>query len=347
MRGSTDGSARPRFDSYRLWNCLLGRYLVGRPIRHVQSGKYYFITNRCALGLFLLRPDDECRRIIKGCLARAADKHDVDLVCFIFMSNHFHLLARFPELNMAEFMGEFQSQISRRLNGWRGRGGSAFPERYDDVALLDDKSIRDKVCYVLNNPVRAGLVSQASDWPGVTSMSLHLSGKPLVGKWLNGETRRKHRRRKAEYSREDAMEEYTVDLHIPDAFKGETEEERRAHLLKCVAHDRLTAWIGLTGYAGKIPRVLGAEAVEAEDWRKRIEEPGRRYEHRRMCLAVEGEKPWKTMGTYEEMRRETSRDYREASRAYRKGETAYFPHGTYPIGHKCCAGSADSNVLVV
>ena len=147
---------------------------MGRPVRFVEADKYYFITNRCVMGLFAMRPDDEARRIIKGCLARAADKHDVELVCFMFMSNHFHLIARFPDRTLSEFMCEFQTQISNRLNDYRGRSGSLFPERFDAKALLDEKAVREKVCYTLNNPVRAGLVRQASNWPGVSSMEEHL-----------------------------------------------------------------------------------------------------------------------------------------------------------------------------
>lgn len=306
---------------------------MGRPVRLVESDKYYFITNRCMLGLFLMRPDEETRRIIKGCLARAADKHDVDLVCFVFMSNHFHLIARFPDLNMAEFMGELQSQIVSRLNDHRGRSGVAFPERYDAQTLLDDQAVRDKVCYTLNNPVRAGLVEQASDWPGVSSMASHLTGNPLVGRWLNGKKRRKHRRRKADYDRSEAMEEYTVDLHIPEAFDGETEAERRRHLLDCIASDRRRAWAVMTDTPGEPPKVLGEEQIKKQPWTKCSQATShRRFQRRRLAMASDID----ALRSYREKRWETTEKYRRASARFRDNKPARFPHGTYPIGHKRC-----------
>lgn len=116
-----------------------------RPIRHVAPHRYYVLTNRCVLGKFILRPDEGCRRIIKGCLARAADKYEVRLVCFVFMSNHFHIIARFPERNMSEFMAELQSQIASRFNKYRDRDRNVFPDRYDDQALLDDRVLNDRI----------------------------------------------------------------------------------------------------------------------------------------------------------------------------------------------------------
>ena len=307
---------------------------MARNVRVVESHRYYLITNRCILGMFLMRPDDECRRILKGCLARAVDKYGVELVCFVFMSNHFHLIARFPELNMAEFMEELQSQIARRINNHRGRKGKFFGQRYDDQALLDHQVLRDKICYVLNNPLNDRAVRTAADWPGVTSMTCHRDGAPLEGKWLNAKTWTNLKRREGDYRREDAMETYSVDLHLPEALEGETDEERRENLLELVENDREDTWEKATGDRNRPPRVSGKRAVLSKSWQYRSDEPGKKYERSRLGVAVDTD----VMGDYEDERQQTTRDYRRASGAWRRSKAEPFPAGTYPPGWRRCVG---------
>jgi REP element-mobilizing transposase RayT len=310
-----------------------------RPIRHVDPETYYMLTNRCLLGMFLLTPDEECRRIIKGCLARAADQHDVDLVCFCFLANHFHLIARFPRCNMAEFMEQFQGQLASRLNKHRDRSGTVFPLRYDDQALLDDQVLEDKIGYVLNNPLKDRQVRAADRWPGVTSIDCHVDEEnTFEGKWLNHETKRKYQRRKTgDKGREDAMETHRVELHLPEWLDGETRQERRQSLLEVVKADRHRLWAEATGNPNRAPRVVGPEEIEQLDWSDRPDEhPGDSMTQTRwLGVASKGAK----MADYRDKRREITERYREAVSAWRAREVRPFPVGTYPPGWRHCVGS--------
>lgn len=308
---------------------------MARPVRVVESDRYYLLTNRCLLGMFLLRPDDECNRILRGCLARAAEKYNVELVCYVFLSNHFHLIARFPDLNMAEFMEELQSQIASRINKHRGRKGTFFPQRYDDQAILDDETLLDKICYVVNNPVKDRLVPSAEEWPGVTSMDVHESDGVLEGQWLNGRRWYNLKRRKGDHEREEAMDVHRVELHLPDALDGETREERRQALVELVTDDRHRIWASTTGDRNRAPRTPKRGELLSASWSERAEEPFDPFKRRRLCMGytMDG------IRDYREMRRQINRDYRDASRAWRRREVREFPHGTYPPGWRHCVGS--------
>jgi REP element-mobilizing transposase RayT len=227
--------------------------------------------------MYLLTPDDECRRIVKGCLARAADQHDVQLVCFCFLANHFHLIARFPKLNIAEFMEQFQSQLASRINDHRGRTGTVFPTRYHAQALLDETVLLDKIGYVLNNPVNDRQVAAADDWPGVTSMACHQTdANTLEGRWLNHKTWRRYRRRQSDdKGRDEAMETHRLELHLPEALDGETADQRRQSLLAAVKRELgfegsplgVDVWRSVPeeeAPAGWCGELLAADASEAE-----------------------------------------------------------------------------------
>lgn len=311
-----------------------------RSVRYLESDRYYMLTNRTVLGMYLFAPDDECRRIIKGCLARAADEHDVELVCFVFMANHFHLIARFPHLNMGEFMEQFQSQLASRINDHRDREGTVFPTRYDDQALLDQQVLLDKIKYVLNNPVKDRQVRCAEDWPGVTSIDCHKKeGNRFEGQWLNHKRWRRYKRRKTgDKGRADAMETHTLDLHLPDALDGETDEERRQNLLASIKADRHRIWADATGDHNRPPRVAGAKSIEENlYWGDRPDEhPANRLTDRRwLGVASNPEK----MSDYKDKRDEIDDRYRRALSAWRQGKAKPFPHGTYPPGWRHCEGS--------
>lgn len=308
---------------------------MARPVRLIESGRHYLLTNRCLLGMCLLRPDEETNRIIEGCLARAADKYDVDLVCYVFMSNHFHLIAKFPKMNMAEFMEEFQGQLASRINNHRDRSGPVFPYRYDDQALLDHQVIRDKICYVLNNPVKDGLVERPDQWPGVTSMDCHRDGDRLEGQWLNHRTWHNLQRRKDDYPRRAAMEEFEVELQLPEALERDDESERRQSLLELVESDRRRLWAKETGDEDTAPSVLGPEAIETTEWEQQFDLPESVLASPRLGVASSP----KLMSDYEDRRYEVNDDYGEAVSAWQRREVEEFPQGTYPPAWRHCVGS--------
>ncbi len=119
-------------------------------------------------------PDDY--RLYKQLLAQAARETSVEIWCYCLMPNHVHLIVA-PERQsgLADLLGEthrrYTTFINRRQNWtghlWQGRFGSA---------PMDEDHLENAVRYVSLNPVRAGLVRQAVDWPW-SSVRAHLEGR--------------------------------------------------------------------------------------------------------------------------------------------------------------------------
>lgn len=211
---------------------------MGRDKRYCASDCYYLLTNRTVDGMFLFRPDEACNRIIGGVLARAASLHEVDVVCFSFLSNHFHLIARFPLRNMAEFMRDLQFGIARRINKLREeRIGPVFETRYDDEILLDETVLLEKISYVVNNPVKDGLVVHPSAWPGVHSYECLEEGRPWEGEWFDAAHWHNISRRKGEQDPEQAWRTYAFSLHLPECLPGSDARERRERIVQKIETD--------------------------------------------------------------------------------------------------------------
>ena len=113
--------------------------------------------------------DGKIGEIFLECLATAQERYGVRVYGYILMSNHYHMLVHAPHLNLSPFMRDLQSPFTKRVNRLRDRRGSLFPERFSCEEITDGLSLFIVLRYILLNPVRAGLVSHPSEWPGLIS----------------------------------------------------------------------------------------------------------------------------------------------------------------------------------
>jgi len=84
---------------------------------------------------------------------------------YCFMPDHLHLLiSPSPEMSIIEFVRRFKS-LSTRLHWARGRRGPLWQQGFYDHFLRRDDDLRRVINYIVNNPVRAELVSDAAAYP--------------------------------------------------------------------------------------------------------------------------------------------------------------------------------------
>jgi putative transposase len=81
----------------------------------------------------------------------------VDLV--VLMPDHLHTMMSFnPVPGMRKTVSAWKQLAARR---WRIK----WQRDFFDHRLRNDREYSEKFAYVSENPVRAGLVAQAKDWP--------------------------------------------------------------------------------------------------------------------------------------------------------------------------------------
>jgi putative transposase len=77
----------------------------------------------------------------------------------VLMPDHIHLLLSFPDIpSFARPIGEWKKWLVKRH-------GISWQENFFDHRLRREESLGEKADYILQNPVRAGLVKEAKDWP--------------------------------------------------------------------------------------------------------------------------------------------------------------------------------------
>ena len=98
-------------------------------------------------------------------LLENAQKFKVAIHAYVLMPNHFHLLAT-PET--ADGLPQMMQAVGRRYVRWfndaQGRSGTLWEGRYKSTVIDTDQYLLTCMAYLDLNPVRAGLVGQASEY---------------------------------------------------------------------------------------------------------------------------------------------------------------------------------------
>ena len=82
------------------------------------------------------------------------------------MPDHVHCFVRLPVSgHLSSWVGLLKQAITLHLHGAGLDDGTVWQRGFFDHVLRSSESYREKWEYVVNNPVRAGLVKSASDWP--------------------------------------------------------------------------------------------------------------------------------------------------------------------------------------
>ena len=144
-----------------------------RPRRHI-PGQLVMLTRRCLHRRYLLRPDNWINSVVPFEIGRASTNHGLSIHAVMTMSNHIHTMATDSDASRSEFMRDVMREISKARNRHLGRTDSLWDGRpFDETIILDREAIERKLLYVWLNPVRAGLVRRAEDWPGFKILPRH------------------------------------------------------------------------------------------------------------------------------------------------------------------------------
>jgi len=162
----------------------MSTYRVIQSERHV-----HFITFSCYKRRQYLKTT-YARKIVLGHLGSALRRLEGVCVGFVLMPDHVHLLVWLPEPErLSRLLTAWKSESSAALKGYFAR---RFPEYWmhvsDDDAIWQTRhygfniwtrsKVEEKLDYMHLNPVRAGLVTKATDWL-TSSARWHIDRKPV------------------------------------------------------------------------------------------------------------------------------------------------------------------------
>lgn len=319
--------------------------------RPVYAGDIVHFTHRCSGQLARLRPSKEVNNIVIYCLARAARRHGIEVLAFVFMSNHLHIVLRDPKGKLPLFGQDLHSTLARALNFEQETGGYVFgPGPYRKQTLVTPQSLYKEMAYVMANPVAADCVREPCQWPGKITLPHELGRRTFTaprpkffrapageeGALTGDETaRERHRLNYTEQKEEqddDAMlDEESLTLALPPVLPDGTSSTGRASDVRRAAAD----WLAreLEGVHEERRRAgkrgwVGAQKVRRQDPKQPPRAvTGKPTSERNPRFATQDAKAGKEQA---ELMAGWLRLYVPAQRAWSSGDpTAVFPHGTW------------------
>ena len=108
---------------------------------------------------------DSDRRVYLDFLGKYAAQHRLDIIAYCLMTNHVHLVATpRTEKSLSNALKPVHLRYTQHVNWTHGLSGRLWQGRFFSCAL-DDAHLLSAVRHVERNPVRAGLVARAEDYP--------------------------------------------------------------------------------------------------------------------------------------------------------------------------------------
>ena len=95
---------------------------------------------------------------------RYFDQKDYRLICFCIMPNHVHMIVYNLKKPLYTIMKLLKGYSSGEINKILERKGKFWQSESYDNYIRSRNDLHNKIQYVMNNPVKAGLVSNRKDW---------------------------------------------------------------------------------------------------------------------------------------------------------------------------------------
>jgi len=144
-------------------------YEYRRRLPHLQPDFKIIFTTFCTYLRWTLPPTARTI-VVDTCVAGHGLKFD--LCGLVVMPDHVHL-ALVPACSLrgpvpiAEIMQAIKGTSAHRINKFLNRRGKVWQEESFDRALRKEEQFTEKLYYMLENPVRAGLVRNPLDYPWI------------------------------------------------------------------------------------------------------------------------------------------------------------------------------------
>jgi putative transposase len=178
------------------------------PVHLFVPGSIYILTGATLHKQHFFRGSERLA-ILRDVLFQVCDQRGWELRAWALFSNHYHLITKAPEDNgdLGRLVQHFHSGTAKAVNRLDGSPGRKVWYQYWDRCLSYERSYLARLNYVIQNPVKHGLVPVAEQYPFCSAG------------WFAAHTTPAQRRKVASF-RYDKIAEVANDDFVPLGVRG-------------------------------------------------------------------------------------------------------------------------------
>jgi putative transposase len=151
--------------------------------RAIVPGATYLITRRALRRHLLFRPDAAMTQLLVYVLAVSVRRYGIQVHALCAMSTHLHLVVTDVHGLLPRFLQFFHRIVALGTKVLRAWEGPVWDHEATSVVRLWTRAaMAEKIAYALANPVAAGLVRRAIEWPGANAYMGELGNGALHAK---------------------------------------------------------------------------------------------------------------------------------------------------------------------
>lgn len=154
---------------------------MARPLRLEFAGALYHITSRGDRREDIFAGDED-RLAWLDILGAVCERFNWICHAYCLMTNHYHVVVETIEGNLAKGMRQLNGVYTQYVNRTHGRVGHVFQGRYKAILVEKEAYLLELARYVVLNPLRAGMVARAVDWPWSSYPAM--VGEVIAPPWL-------------------------------------------------------------------------------------------------------------------------------------------------------------------
>ena len=136
---------------------------MGRKPRVEFQGAIYHVIKRGNNRDYIFQEREDKEDFLK-CLEVANDENVFNLLGYVIMDNHYHLIIETKEMPLNKIMQKVNNSYSKNYNKRHNRRDHVFGGRYKSILVNDDKYLLTLLRYIHANPVRAKICQNMADY---------------------------------------------------------------------------------------------------------------------------------------------------------------------------------------
>lgn len=134
-------------------------------LKHLDIEKYVCFITTCTHKRAKVFSDSRYAQLVMDTILFGKEHGWYKLLSFVIMPDHIHLVIVPENKKVPAIMQGIKGFTSKKINDIKNAKGKLWQDGYHDFAMDNPKAIYQKLRYIEENPVRAGLANKAFDYP--------------------------------------------------------------------------------------------------------------------------------------------------------------------------------------